>query len=181
MGRLLATCMAWLAVCGHASGEEGSTRFAVILETGIRADAGSIGAAPSRMSKTLLSEGLATTADLEGAPFANGAVLFMPSILGRRPDKWALYTPPALREQVREGVFVRVIESTWKGLGVARTRIIREVLTREQYPEVYDQCTDVFEVHVCVDRIMKKRPSRTKEVAPAPEPSASSNTASAQL
>jgi hypothetical protein len=181
MVRLLAVCLASSAVCVFARGEEGNTRFAVILETGIRADAGSIGAVPSRMSKTLLSEGLATTADLEGAPFANGAVLFMPSILGRRPDKWALYTPPALREQVRKGVFVRVIESAWMGLGVARTRIIRGVLTREQYPEVYDQCTDALEVHVCVDRIMKKRPSRTEEVAPAPEPSASGNNASAQL
>lgn len=170
---LCAAALAALAVPVVAKAEDGSTRYAVILETGIRADVGTIGSVPSRMSKTLLSEGLATAADLEGTPFVMGTILYMPSILGRRPQTYPFYAPPALREQVREHVFVRWIESNWKGFGVARTRIIHEVLSREQYPDVYDQCGDAYEVHLCVDRLMKKRATVEAESAPSQPPSAS--------
>lgn len=162
-----------LAACCAASAEEGSVRYALILETGIRADVGTIGSVPSRMSKTLRSEGLASDADLEGTPFVNGTILYLPSILGRRPQTFPLYVPPTLREQVREQVFVRWIESRWKGFGVARTRIVHEVLSRERYPEVYAQCGDVYEVHLCVERLVGQRPLERPDAGLPSEPPAS--------
>ncbi len=170
---LIAATMASLALCGVATADQGSVRYAVILETGIRADVGTIGSVPSRMSKTLRSEGLASDADLEGTPFVSGTILYMPSILGRRPQTFPLYVPPALREQVREQVFVRWIESSWKGFGVARTRIVHEVLTRERYPEVYARCGDVYEVHLCVERLVKQRAEERPDVVLPVEPPAS--------
>ena len=51
-----------LAACCAASAEEGSVRYALILETGIRADVGTIGSVPSRMSKYFDEERIASEA-----------------------------------------------------------------------------------------------------------------------
>lgn len=133
-----------------------NVRYGIVTQIGIDSNSGVIADAPSRISKTLLSNKLATEDELRGPTFAVVVALFMPSILGKRPQNWNWYVPPDLRDRLQVGNMVRLEESDWQGFGTARWRIVKEIFTREEHPELYEKCSDVFEVHLCIERTLKK-------------------------
>lgn len=146
-----------------------NVRYGVVTQLGIDSKSGVIADAPSRISKTLLANNLATEAELEGNTYAVVVALYMPSILGKRPQNWNWYVLPELRSQIQVGSFVRLEESEWQGLGTARWRIVKEVYSKEQYPEIYAQCSDVFQVHVCVEKVLKEKASLATEKKDEPQ------------
>jgi hypothetical protein len=133
-----------------------NVRYGVVTQIGIDSNSGVIADAPSRISKTLLSNKLATEDELRGPTFAVVVALFMPSILGKQPQNWNWYVPPDLRVRLRVGDMVRLEESDWQGFGTARWRIVKEIFTRDGHPVLYKKCSDVFEVHLCIERELKK-------------------------
>lgn len=158
---LILTLLMFAAMQAHAH----NVRYGVVTQTGIDSNSGFIADAPSRISTTLLTNSLATEDELRGPTFAVVVMLFMPSILGKRPQNWNWYVPPDLRARLQVGDFVRVEESDWQGLGTARWRIVKEILTKEAHPELYERCSDVFEVHLCIERVLtKSRPAAPVQV-----------------
>lgn len=142
-----------------------NVRYGVVTQVGIDSNSGVIADAPSRISKTLLANKLATEDELRGPTFAVAVALFMPSIVGKRPQNWNWYVPPDLRPRLRVGDLVRLEESEWQGLGTARWRVVKEIYTRDEHPALYEKCSDVFEVHVCIEREL----ARNRPAQPAPD------------
>jgi len=142
-----------------------NVRYGVVTQMGIDSNSGVIADAPSRISKTLLTNNLATEDELRGPTFAVVVALFMPSILGKQPQNWNWYVPPYLRARLQVGDLVRLEESDWQGFGTARWRIVKEILTKGAHSELYERCSDVFEVHLCIERALtKSRPAEPAQV-----------------
>jgi hypothetical protein len=162
MRNLLLLMLFLLALPGYAQNQpkpvETHEGWGKIHRINISPNEGGLADTPKKMVEHLKNHSLITDADLEGSNvFSEVVVLYMPSLFGKKPNRrYALYVPPELREQIKEGVLIRFDEGTWTGLMGTRVRIAREILNPELYPTVNAECENAYEVYRCIRDKLKE-------------------------